>query len=93
MTDHHNIESAPDWDGIPAPTDATAADLGRVVERLGALAMELSAPVVTEELRLIQYRRAAEYARWITAAGDDLANALTRWTTGHGESEGGVSVQ
>lgn len=72
----HNIQALNDGADFPAPFDASAGDLGRVVEKLAALAPELTAPVVTEELRLAQYRRTAEFGRWIVEAADDLAKAL-----------------
>lgn len=78
MPDRHNIAALNDGAGFPAPFDASATDLGRVIERLSGLAPELTAPVVTEELRLAQYLRTAEFGRWITEAAEDLAKALER---------------
>lgn len=79
--DRHNIAKAiNDGADFPAsPVDSTAGDLGQVIGALAALAPELNAPVVTEDLRLAQYRRAAELGRWIVAAADDLGQALATY--------------
>lgn len=82
MTDRHNINRLRDGADFPAPTDATAGDLGRVVEQLAELAPELLASVVVEQLRVEQYRRTAEYARWIATAAEDLAASLESWMNG-----------
>jgi hypothetical protein len=74
--DRHNIAALNDGADFPPPFDATATDLGRVIKALANIRHDLIAPVVTEELRLAQYRRAAEFGRWIVDAADDLAAAL-----------------
>ncbi|WP_338909694.1 hypothetical protein [Streptomyces nigra] len=56
-----------------------------MIAALGALAPELTAPVVTEELRLRQYERAANLAQWIATAAEDLADGLR----GHMQRSGG----
>jgi len=76
VSDRHNIDMN-DGAGFPAyPAHASAGQLGQVIGALAALAPELNAPVVVEELRLAQYRRAVKLAEWVVAAGDDLAQAL-----------------
>ncbi|MEU2571767.1 MULTISPECIES: hypothetical protein [Streptomyces] len=76
MSDRHNIAALPDGGQLPDSSAASAGDLGRVIGVLASLAPELAAPVVVEELRLAQYERAAELARWVAEAADDLARAL-----------------
>lgn len=73
----HNIQALNDGGDFPAPFDASAGDLGRVIEKLATLAPELTAPVVTEELRLAQYRRVSAFGAWLAEAAEDLEKALT----------------
>ncbi|MFJ6798862.1 hypothetical protein [Streptomyces sp. NPDC091268] len=47
---------------------------------MAGLANELAAPLVSEELRLAQYRRVANVAEWITKAADSLHYCLDRQT-------------
>ncbi|MEV7156955.1 hypothetical protein AB0N77_20380 [Streptomyces misionensis] len=75
----HNIEDP--FSDFPAPCDASAVDLGHVIDRMPALARELTKPAASYELRLAQYRRTAEIGHWITAAATSLmADAGTAHT-------------
>lgn len=78
MTNHdrHNVEALNDGGDFPASCDASSTDLGRVIDRMASLAEELKAPVVTEELRLSQYRRAAVFGAWLTETADSLEESL-----------------
>jgi hypothetical protein len=71
----HNITSR-DGADMPFADDASATDLGRVLEMLGAIGPELTADVVTEELRLAQYQRARALARWVIGASSSLIEGL-----------------
>lgn len=73
MTNRHNIADGGD---MPFADDASSVDLGRVLEALGALAPELTAPLVIEDLRLAQYQRARSIAQWVTDATDSLIESL-----------------
>ncbi|MEE1737088.1 hypothetical protein PUR49_11355 [Streptomyces sp. BE147] len=70
----HNI--IPAGSGFPFAGDASSADLASALEVLGALAEELAAPMVAEELRLTQYQRAYSIARWAVVAADSLIEDL-----------------
>lgn len=76
MNDNRHNISPEDGGTMPFAADASATDLGRVLATIGALAPELTAPLVTEELRLAQYQRARALARWTIDACDSLIEGL-----------------
>ncbi|MFF4644697.1 hypothetical protein [Streptomyces sp. NPDC001389] len=67
-----------DGENLPNLSTVSARGLGRVLRDLAGIADELAAPVVTEELRLAQYRRVANLGEWITKAADSLHYDLDR---------------
>ncbi|MFJ8211849.1 hypothetical protein [Streptomyces sp. NPDC096033] len=67
-----------DGEDLPDPNTVSAGGLGRVLRDLASVADELVAPVLTEELRLVQYRRVAALGEWITTAADSLHYDLDR---------------
>ncbi|GAA3262758.1 hypothetical protein GCM10010260_84310 [Streptomyces filipinensis] len=72
------ISGAVDLDGqpLPDPKTVSANQLGKVLIDLSTVGRELAADLVTEELRLAQYRRVAELGEWLTKAADSLHLAL-----------------
>lgn len=76
MSDNRHNISPMDGGDFPFADDASSTDLARVLATLGALAPELEAPLVTEELRLAQYLRARSIARWLIGATDSLIEGL-----------------
>ncbi|MFF4642209.1 hypothetical protein [Streptomyces sp. NPDC001389] len=67
-----------DGEDLPNPSTVSAGELGRILRALAGIADELIAPVLTEELRLAQYRRVANLSEWITKAADSLHYDLDR---------------
>ncbi|MGW1517558.1 hypothetical protein [Streptomyces sp. NPDC002287] len=67
-----------DGEDLPDPSTVSAGVLGRILRDLAGIADELTAPVLTEELRLAQYRRVANLGEWITKAADSLHYTLDR---------------
>ncbi|GLW00308.1 hypothetical protein [Streptomyces lavendulae] len=67
-----------DGEDLPDPSTVSAGELGRILHDLAGLADELAAPVLTEELRLAQYRRVVNLGEWITKAADSLHYDLDR---------------
>ncbi|MGW6707007.1 hypothetical protein ACWGDE_19245 [Streptomyces sp. NPDC054956] len=67
-----------DGEDLPDPSTVSADALGRILLDLSGIADELAAPVLTEELRLAQYRRIAFLGEWITKAADSLHYDLDR---------------
>ncbi|MFE1556811.1 hypothetical protein ACFW6V_17745 [Streptomyces sp. NPDC058734] len=67
-----------DGENLPDVSTVSAGELGRILRDLSGLADELTAPLVTEELRLAQYRRTAYLSEWITKAADHLHYGLDR---------------
>ncbi|MFE9220916.1 hypothetical protein ACFYN3_31830 [Streptomyces lavendulae] len=67
-----------DGENLPDPKTVSATELGRILRDLAGLADELTAPVLTEELRLAQYRRTASLGEWISKAADSLHYDLDR---------------
>ncbi|MEU3402630.1 hypothetical protein ABZ766_01525 [Streptomyces sp. NPDC006670] len=67
-----------DGEDLPNPSTVSAGELGRILHDLASVADELTAPVLTEELRLAQYRRVANLGEWITKAADSLHYDLDR---------------
>ncbi|MEV6679576.1 hypothetical protein AB0N09_22365 [Streptomyces erythrochromogenes] len=67
-----------DGESLPDPSTVSASELGRVLRGLAGLADELTAPLVSEEFRLAQYRRVAVVGEWVTKAADSLHYALDR---------------
>ncbi|MFF4370438.1 hypothetical protein [Streptomyces sp. NPDC001594] len=67
-----------DGEDLPDPTTVSAGELGRILRDLAGIADELIVPVLTEELRLAQYRRVANLGEWITKTADSLHYDLDR---------------
>lgn len=67
-----------DGEDLPDSSTVSAGELGRILRYLASVADELTAPVLTEELRLAQYRRVANLGEWITTTADSLHYDLDR---------------
>ncbi|MFE9222588.1 hypothetical protein ACFYN3_40630 [Streptomyces lavendulae] len=68
-----------DGQSLPDPTQVTTPQLAAVIRSMESLAAELAAEVVTDALRLAQYRRLAELGEWLTTSANSLHASLTEW--------------
>jgi hypothetical protein len=78
-----------DGTDLPDPKRVHTGELATVLRSLASIADELDASLVTDNLRLAQYRRVAEIGEWLTTAADSLhynldhyANPDEQWGEG-----------
>ncbi|MFB7225655.1 MULTISPECIES: hypothetical protein [Terrabacteria group] len=73
----HNV-APPGHADLPFAGDASLAEVLGVIDQLSALGRDLRATVPTASLRGSQYLRAADLARWIADAADELHQDLNQ---------------